>query len=52
MYCKNCRRELFYHDPENHGWCFTCGDIVDIENCKITSWNLIAVFTLLWTLQI
>ena len=52
MYCKKCRRELYYRDPDNHGWCFTCGDVVDIENCKISSWNLIAVFTMLWTLQI
>ena len=52
MYCKKCRRELYYRDPDNHGWCFTCGDVVDIEKCKISSWNLIAVFTMLWTLQI
>ncbi len=52
MYCAKCRRELYYHDPANHGYCFTCSEVVDIENCKVSSWNPIAVLTLCWTLSV
>jgi hypothetical protein len=52
MYCAKCRRQLYYKDPENHGWCFGCGEICSIENCKIPYWSLMAVFTMLWTLQV
>jgi len=52
MYCAKCRRQLYYKDPNNHGWCFTCGKVVDITNCGVSHWNLMAVFTMLWTLQV
>ncbi len=52
MYCTKCRRQLYYKDPNNNGWCFTCGKIVNTANCKISQWNLYAVFTMLWTLQV
>jgi hypothetical protein len=52
MYCAKCRRQLYYKDPNNHGWCFTCGKVVDITQCGISHWNLMAVFTMLWTLQV
>jgi hypothetical protein len=52
MYCDKCRRQLYYKDPASQGWCFSCGRVVDIANCKISQWNLLAVFTMLWTLQV
>ena len=52
MYCAKCRRQLYYKDPNNNGWCFTCAKVVDITNCKISHWNLIAVLTMFWTLQV
>jgi len=52
MYCEKCGRQLYYHDPDNHGWCFTCGEICNISNCKVSYWNLMAVFTMLFTLQV
>jgi hypothetical protein len=52
MYCDKCRRQIYYKDPNNHGWCFTCGNVVDIAKCKISQWSLFAVFTMLWTLQV
>ena len=51
MYCSKCRRELYYKDPDSQGWCFTCSQIVGVENCKISFWNLMAVFTMFWPLQ-
>jgi hypothetical protein len=52
MYCTKCRRQLYYKDPNQHGWCFTCGEVVDITNCKVSHWNIIAVFVMFWTLQV
>jgi hypothetical protein len=52
MYCDTCRRQLYYKDPNSKGWCFTCNKVVDITQCGVSHWNLMAVFTLLWTLQI
>lgn len=52
MYCDTCRRQLYYKDPNNHGWCFSCNKVVDITQCGVSHWNLMSVFTLLWTLQI
>jgi len=52
MYCAKCRRQLYYKDPNQHGWCFTCGEVVDITNCKVSHWNIIAVFIMFWTLQV
>jgi len=52
MYCTKCRRQLYYKDPDNRGWCFTCGQVVSIEKCKVSYWNLMAVFTMMWTLQV
>ncbi len=52
MYCAKCRRDLYYRDPENHGYCFNCDQIVNVENCKISSWNLIAVLMMFWTLSV
>lgn len=52
MYCAKCRRQLYYKDPNHHGWCFTCGEVVDITNCKVSHWNIIAVFIMFWTLQV
>ena len=52
MYCDKCRRQLYYKDPSNHGWCFTCGKVVDITDSKISFWHLMAVFTMLWAVQV
>jgi len=52
MYCPHCGRQLHYRDPYNQGWCFHCADIVRISPCKIPFWSLMAVFVLLWTLQV
>jgi len=52
MYCDKCRRQLYYKDPSNNGWCFTCGKVVDVADCKVSQWNLFAVFMMLWAVQI
>jgi hypothetical protein len=52
MYCDTCRRQLYYKDPNSKGWCFSCNKVVDITQCGVSHWNLMAVFTMLWTLQI
>ena len=52
MYCSKCRRELYYKDTESKGWCFGCSQIVGVTNCKVSHWNLIAVLTMLWNLQV
>ena len=51
MYCAKCKRQLHYKDASNQGWCFDCWQIVDIESCKVSYWNLMAVFTMCWPLQ-
>ena len=38
--------------PSNHGWCFTCGKVVDITDSGVSFWNLMAVFTMLWAVQV
>jgi hypothetical protein len=50
MYCAKCHRQLYYSDPEKHGWCFDCNRVVDIDQCKIPFWSLMAVFTTAWPL--
>ncbi len=52
MYCDKCRRQLYYKDPNNKGWCFTCNKVVDITKCGVSQWNLLAVLTMLWSLQV
>lgn len=52
MYCDKCRRQLYYKDPSNHGWCFSCGKVVDITDSKVSFWHLMAVFTMLWAVQV
>ena len=52
VYCEKCHRELYYKDPDSQGWCFTCGQIVGVDNCKVSFWNLMAVFTMFWPLQV
>ena len=51
MYCSKCGRPLHYKDTNSQGWCFDCWNIVDVTQCKISYWNLMAVFTMYWPLQ-
>jgi hypothetical protein len=52
MYCSKCGRQLHYKDAENQGWCFDCWKIVDVASCNVSYWNLMAVFTMFWPLQV
>ena len=52
MYCCHCRRQLFYRNLENRGWCEECGRIVNVARCKISHWTIAAVCTVAWALPI
>jgi hypothetical protein len=52
MYCSHCGGPLHYKDLDNAGFCTRCDTIVSVSPCKVTFWNLMAVFTMLWTLQV
>lgn len=43
---------MYYKDLDNCGWCVRCWKIVSVTDCSISYWNLMAVFTMLWTLQV
>jgi hypothetical protein len=51
MYCSRCRRQLFYKDLNNHGWCPSCAKIVEIAQCKVSYWYVTAAFIALWAAQ-
>jgi hypothetical protein len=51
MFCSHCGSELHYKDLNNDGWCAHCDGVVSVSRCKVPFWNLMAVFTLAWTLQ-
>jgi hypothetical protein len=51
MYCCHCGQPLYYKDPSNHGWCVRCDRIVAVSPCKVSFWNLMAVFVSLWAVQ-
>ena len=52
MYCSHCGQQLFYKDLERCSWCGRCQAIVEISRCKVSFWNLMAVFTLLWVANV
>ncbi|MEX2316274.1 MAG: hypothetical protein WD669_03920 [Pirellulales bacterium] len=52
MYCSHCGGQLFYKDLNNAGWCIRCDTIVSVSRCKIPFWNLMAVLTMAWPLQL
>jgi hypothetical protein len=52
MYCSHCRRQLFYKNLENRGWCENCKRIVSVSKCKVSFWSIAAVFTLAWALPL
>jgi hypothetical protein len=52
MYCSRCCRQMHYANPEHNGWCEGCQAVVQVSPCKVSFWNLFAVFTCLWTLAI
>jgi len=51
MYCSHCGQSLFYRNPHNHSWCVRCRKVVDVSPCKVSFWNLMAVFISLWAVQ-
>lgn len=51
MYCSICRRQLFYRDPSNHGWCDHCRKIVSVSQCQVSYWFVAAAFISLWAVQ-
>ena len=50
MYCAHCRRQLFYKNLDNFGWCGNCGKIVSVSQCKVSHWFVVAVFIMLWAM--
>lgn len=52
MYCSHCRRQLFYKNLKNVGWCDTCGDIVGVSDCKVSYWLVAAVLVMFWSVPL
>jgi hypothetical protein len=50
MYCSNCRRQLFYKNLDQCGWCDDCEDVVEVSNCSVSYWFVATVFVLLWSM--
>jgi len=52
MYCSHCGGPLFYQNLDHDSWCARCSSVVQASPCKVSFWNLFAVFTIAWTLTV
>jgi hypothetical protein len=50
MYCSHCRRQLYYKNLSDCGWCENCGKIVHVSQCKVSYWYVAAVFMSFWAM--
>jgi hypothetical protein len=52
MFCAHCGSPLNYKDLNDDGWCEHCTTVVNVSQCKVSFWNLMAVGIMAWTLTI